>query len=233
MTTTTEKYACPPDHGHGVNNTCRTRHGCRCEDCTRAHREHARAVRRAKAYGRWEPSLIPARGAQRRLQALVRQGWSQTRLGVELGWAQQRVNQVLACQRVTRDVHAQIDRLFRRLWDKEPACNTKWDVAAVRRAKAYAEVRGWARPLDWDDIDNDDAPAEIERVADDDAVNRAIHGDDVTLTPKQRREAVEVLHGYGLNDLEIAARIHCSDRTVLRIRLHELGLTANVNPRAA
>ncbi|WIA96439.1 helix-turn-helix domain-containing protein [Curtobacterium sp. MCBA15_004] len=229
-TTTTERYTCPPDHGHGQKNTCRTKHGCRCDDCRLAHREYSRTVRRAKAYGRYESNLIPAVGAQRRLQALVRQGWSQKRLGVHLGWAQQRVNQVLACQRVTKDVHQQIDRLFRDLWDKEPPRTTKWELAAYHRAIRFAEQRRWPRPLDWDDIDHDAGPAAVERANDDldeSNVDLAVTGVTVPLTPAEKRAAVAALHPQGLNDQEIAARIGCSDRTVLRIRKHQLGLPHN------
>lgn len=43
---------------------------------------------------------------------------------------------------------------------------------------------------------------------------------------RERREAIRVLHARGLSDSEIAARIGCADRTVLRNR-KILGLPAN------
>lgn len=230
MTTTTEaEHICPPDHKHGLTNTCRTNHRCRCDNCRAAHRAYSRQVRREKAYGRYEPSLISARGAHRRIQALARQGWSQKRQGDYLGWAQQRVGQVLASERITKGVHAQIAQMFASLWDKEPQPDTHWDRASVLRTRRDAAARGWPRPLDWDDIDDDDGPAVAESAGntiDDARVAIAITGATIRLTAAEKRAAVEALHPQGLNDKEIAARIHCSDRTVLRIRA-ELDLPHN------
>lgn len=179
-------------------------------------------------------AVIPARGARRRLQALVRQGWSQRRLARHLDMRYAQLGYILHnTPGITVRMHIRIARLFDELWDKIPPHQATGDLSAYNRSVNYGKAHGWHPPLAWDDIDLDDGPATVEHVTDDDALNRAINGEDVTITPKQRREAVEVLHGYGLNDLEIAARLHCSDRTVLRIRLHELGLTANAHPRAA
>jgi len=234
--TDTAVRICPPDHKHGQSNTCRSNHHCQCEECRAAHREYARKVRREKAYGRYESSLISARGAHRRIQALARQGWSQKRLGDRLGWAQQRVNQVLAGRLITKAVHARIDELFRELWDKTPEAVSKWDLASISRTRAKAAAAGWPRPLDWDDIDNDEAPAHVSRSNDDvdhTAVELAVGGTVVRLTPAERRAAVRILHGHGLTDPDIATRLACSDRTVLRIRHGELHLPANTETSAA
>lgn len=233
MTTTDIGHVCPPDHKHSAAGTCYNQHGCRCHDCTTTRAAAQRARRREKAYGRYQPRHLPALGAQRRLQALIRQGWSQKKLARHLDIPPQRMQQLLTEERITRVWHDRIDQLFGQLWDKVPAHTEHRDLLAYNRTVRYATARGWARPLDWDDIDHDDGPATVEHTADDDAVNRAIDGDDVTLTPQQRVDAVTILHGYGLNDLEIAARLRCSERTVLRIRHTKLGLTANAHPRAA
>jgi hypothetical protein len=181
-----------------------------------------------------DEAVIPARGARRRLQALIRLGWSQRRLARHLEMSYGQLGFILHdTPGITVRMHHRIDGLFADLWDKIPPHQSTGDLSAYNRSVNYAKARGWHPPLAWDDIDLDDGPATVDRVPDDDAVNRAIDGDDVTLTPQQRRTAVETLHRYGLNDQEIAARLHCSDRTVLRIRHSELGLTANAHPRAA
>lgn len=179
-------------------------------------------------------AVVPARGARRRLQALVRQGWSQARLADHLGMSRKQLGfMLLHTPGITVRMHEHVAAVYDELWDKTPPHVEHYALIAYRRSISHAAARGWASPLAWDDIDLDDGPAPIAHTADEDAVNRAVEGDDVTLTPPQRRIAVKTLHGYGLNDLEIAARLRCSDRTVLRIRLHELGLRANAHPRAA
>lgn len=179
-------------------------------------------------------AVIPARGVRRRLQALIRHGWSQRKLAARLDMAPAQFAKLLHhTPGVTKAMHERIAALFDELWDKKPPRSTHRDLIAHNRAMNLAIANNWHPALAWDDIDLDDGPATIDNLPDDDAVNRAIVGDDVTLTPQQRRTAVETLHGYGLNDQEIAARLRCSDRTVLRIRHTELGLTANAHPRAA
>ncbi len=53
-----------------------------------------------------------------------------------------------------------------------------------------------------------------------------------TLTPTQRRQAVQVLHDRGLTADQIAHRTGLTDRSVARIR-HELGLTKPRNTEEA
>lgn len=238
MTTTTSRHVCPPDHKHGASSTCYNHHRCRCAACTEARGNTQRAIRRAKAYGRYESSHVPALGAQRRLQALVRQGWSQAKLGKKLGIPPQHVRRILVEDRITRVWHDRIAALFAQLWHQVPPHTRQHDLIAYNRAVRYATARGWPRPLDWDDIDNDAGPARVERANDDvdqSAIELAIAGELVDLTPAERRIAVRRLHADGQNDQEIAALIGCADRTVFRIR-HELGLHHNDtvhNPRTA
>lgn len=60
----------------------------------------------------------------------------------------------------------------------------------------------------------------VQRVLD------ADHSDGITLTTGEKKEAIRTLHGMGMCDRPIAARIHTDERTVLRIR-QELGLSHN------
>lgn len=231
--TDSEKHICPPDHQHGRTQTCRTTHACRCPDCLSAARIRQRQIRRAKAYGRWQPAHVSPVGTQRRLQALVHRGWSQAKLAEHLGITPQRMPQIFNTTTVARTTADKVDQLFRELWHREPPQADRKDRLAYERAKRHARRRGWAGPLDWDDIDNDAGPVRRDPTRsgiDETAVELAVAGTRVHLTISERREAVRILHGYGLTDPDMAKRLELSDRTILRIRLHELHLPANDSP---
>ncbi|WP_336642313.1 hypothetical protein [Microbacterium sp. MMO-56] len=175
---------------------------------------------------------IPARGAHRRLQALVARGWSQSKLSDRLGQGRGNFGLMMNRDHVTADLHRRVAQLFDELWDQLPP-NEEWrDKIAYSRTIAYATQRRWLPPLAWDDIDNDiEPPVAVEETdeegvdVDEMAVELAISGDRVRLTPAERRECVRRLHASRWSDGRIAETIHCADRTVLRIR-EELGLEA-------
>ncbi|MGW8430912.1 hypothetical protein ACWGJ9_07280 [Curtobacterium citreum] len=178
-------------------------------------------------------TTVPARGARRRLQALMYQGWTQPALAARLGVSKKRVSFIAtATPGVTKSTHERIAALFDELWDKRPPQNTEHDRTQSLRTRHHAIAAGWVSPLAWDDIDLDDAPALAERGKDDvdeSAVDLALTGTPVRLTQAERREAVRTLHAAGLTDPTIAARLGCSDRTVLRDR-DAMGLPYNDNP---
>lgn len=171
---------------------------------------------------------IPARGTHRRLQALVARGWSQSKLADRLGVERGNFGTMMSREHVTADLHRRAERLFEELWDQLPP-NEEWrDKIAYTRTVAYAKQRRWLPPLAWDDIDNDVEPpvADDEKVGVDEmAVELAIIGERVRLTPAERRECVTRLHAARWSDGRIAETIHCAEKTVGRIR-DELGLTA-------
>ncbi|MEK6310113.1 MAG: helix-turn-helix domain-containing protein [Curtobacterium sp.] len=175
-------------------------------------------------------AVIPARGVQRRLQALIRNGWSQRKLAARLDMAPAQFGKLLhRTPGVTKAMHERIAALFIELWDKKPPRTAHRDLIAYNRAVKLAIENGWQPALAWDDIDLDDGPARVERShddIDDSAVELAIAGEAVSLTPAERRIALRRLHADGLTDPEIAAQLGCSDRTVLRIR-QELELPHN------
>jgi hypothetical protein len=177
-----------------------------------------------------DAALVSSRGTQRRIQALAVQGWSQLEVSRRLGMDRSNANKILAADHVTALTHRRVADLFDVLWDKTPPQHTAEQAASVQRIRERAKRRGWQPALAWDDIDLDAGPARVERAnddVDDSAVELAIAGEGVDLTPAERRIAVRRLHADGLTDPEIAARLHCSDRTVLRIRFHEFGLPHN------
>lgn len=171
---------------------------------------------------------IPARGTHRRLQALVARGWSQSKLADRLGMERGNFGRMMSCDHVTADVHRRAERLFDEFWDQMPP-NEEWrDKIAYTRTLAYAKQRRWLPPLAWDDIDNDVEPPvaeDYEVGIDEMAVELAIAGERVRLTPAERRECVTRLHAARWSDGRIADTIHCAEKTVGRIR-DELGLAA-------
>ena len=62
--------------------------GCRCPVCSQANRDYQDRRSRAIAYGQWDV-LSDATGTRRRLQALMRCGWSLGLLSARLGQSRQ------------------------------------------------------------------------------------------------------------------------------------------------
>jgi hypothetical protein len=172
---------------------------------------------------------LPARGVQRRIQALVARGWSMSKLGDRLGIDPGNFGVMMTQGQVTVRRHRQVAALYEELWDLLPPHEEWRDKIAYTRALNHAAKRRWLPPLAWDDIDNDvEPPVPDEEAGVDEArVYLATTGDRVRLTIEERREAVRVLHAARLSDAVIGERLGINARTVLRIR-QELGLAAAV-----
>jgi hypothetical protein len=181
---------------------------------------------------------VPALGTHRRLQALVHHGWSQLELSRRLHMATNEVNRILGEPHVTGRTHRSVAAFYDEMWDVMPPRDTPAQRTSYTKTRDLARRKGWHPALAWDDIDLDDAPALPERsddTVDDTAVELALTGSRVSLTPAERRAAVKTLHSHGLTDVDIAKRLDCADRTVLRIR-QELDLPSNddvYNPHPA
>ncbi|MFE2772271.1 sigma-70 family RNA polymerase sigma factor [Microbacterium resistens] len=170
---------------------------------------------------------IPARGTQRRLQALVARGWSLSKLAERIEVDPTNIGAMMTRDRVTVSMHRKVAALYDELWDQLPP-RTAWrDSIAYSRAIGYARQRRWLPPLAWDDIDNDPEPPVAEETdgIDEVAVELALQGERPRLTSAERRECVRRLHSDRWSDARIAEQLGCADRTVLRIR-GELGLDA-------
>lgn len=234
-----ERRVCPPDHKHGENLTCYTSHACRCDDCLNAHAEHQFWRRHMIVAGRTDvfDRLVPSAGVQRRVQALMRIGYSQSRLALMLGTSQTTVSAWMVRDQVRTSTHEAVAALYERLQDRPATATTKPERMSVHRTLALAARRGYARPIDWDDIDADDAPHFPDHESakrdqfdvDDVAVQLAVDGVRVDLTVAERREVVRILNQAGHDDHMIAEHARCSVRQVLRIR-GALGLPAAVGP---
>lgn len=217
---------CPPTHKHGENGTCYSGHGCRCDDCKQGRAEYQFWWEHMRAAGR--AFVVDATGTRRRLQALAALGWSARAIGDRFGRGDGIVHRWMTrSATVTRATAVMVDAWFTELAMTKPALDTVHDRYSVGRARAHAARRGWVPPLAWDDIDNDPAPARTddEETVDEIAVELAITGVAVRLTPAERRECVRRLHRERWSDGRIAETIRCADKTVERIRA-ELGLVA-------
>jgi len=168
---------------------------------------------------------VPARSTHRRVQALVARGWSIARLGRELDWSEGNFQGMMRREFVGAATHRAVVDLYERLWNVEPPRETASEKAAYSRSVAYAKRRRWLPPLAWDDIDLDVEPPTPgdEDGIDEMAVELAIAGERVRLTPLERRDAVRRLHESKWSAGLIAETLHCSTKTVDRIR-GELGL---------
>lgn len=171
---------------------------------------------------------IPSRGAHRRLQALVARGWSLKKLAALIGASPSNMSSLMKRDRVTVATHLAVAAVYDELWDVTPPKDEWRDSIAYSRSLSHAQARRWLPPMAWDDIDNDPEPPVPDDNGDEldeTAVELAVAGERVRLTPAERREAVARLHAQHYSDQRIAETLNCADKTVLRIR-QELGLEA-------
>ncbi|MHC9046781.1 hypothetical protein ACYX8G_19525 [Microbacterium saperdae] len=175
-----------------------------------------------------QPLIIPALGTQRRIQALMTLGWSMTAIAGQFGDRRGNVRRILETTTISRRFATKIADAYDELSMKIPYGTDRHSRSMIARTRAYAARRRWLPPLAWDDIDTDTEPAATERSSDVDevAVRLATEGHLVRLTPAERRACVEILHAKSYSDALIAETIHCTSKTVERIR-DELNLPAH------
>lgn len=138
----------------------------------RAGRGPARRIRRDTAARLLAVTAVPvadgayvnAAGTQRRLQALVTLGWSQSELARQLGMFPTNFTIMLSRDLVTARRARAARALYEELWDQLPAPQTRTQRSGVTRARRHAAAQGWLPPAAWDDdlIDLPDAELEAE-----------------------------------------------------------------------
>lgn len=225
---------CPPDHRHAEALTCYYDHFCSCQPCRDHALARARARYRAHVDGTWVDPLIPAIGTHRRIQALQFSGWSLQMQGDTLGVSMQSIQSILRRPRIGRAVADHVAQMYSALWDQTPPGRTPAERSARSRTRLRARRLGYAGALAWDDDTIDDPEAKPEGMIsgpehiavdqlDDVAVDLAVSGHRVRLSPAERRVVVRILHARVMSDSRIAKYADCDIRTVTRIR-DELGL---------
>jgi hypothetical protein len=172
----------PPQRRSHYNRGC-THHLCReaFNDYQRDRRERLRTglavVRRTPraetpdlspaeppAPARLAGIRVPALGATRRIQGLMRIGHSPvaialaSQVGVDSVWWLA-LGKLDTVDEVT---HRIIDKAFRRLRQEQPEPRVKTAEAGQKitaLSRELATEHGWVGPFDWDDIDNDTTPS--------------------------------------------------------------------------
>lgn len=175
-------------------------------------------------------ALVPALGAQRRLQALTACGWTLSAMAEHTGRRYQLFARVLRSPRTTAGTDRMIRAMYEELWDAAPPADSPERADAARRAQARARARRWPRPLEWDDIDTDPKPSRphVRGLGEPDlvAVELVCAGEPIGrhLTPAEVRLAVPILYRRRFSDALIGHYLGIDERTVLRVRYNELHL---------
>jgi len=116
------------------------------------------ATQRLTPSARSPRGLTDATGTRRRLQALLRLGWSVDRLAADLGRTSRRLERTLTCQQVTVATAQRVSDVYEQLGSHPPAEDIRTRRAAADATREWAISAGWLAPLAWDDIDNDPDP---------------------------------------------------------------------------
>jgi DNA-binding CsgD family transcriptional regulator len=186
----------------------------RCRLCLDAQADWQRHYR-TRLYLAGGPMLIDATGTRRRVQALMRIGWTADLMAAELGVTGAAVRAWTTTAKVRRSTAARVAALYDRWWN-QPGPSV--------RTRSRARAAGWAPPLAWDDDRIDDRRARpnwgarLPTAFDEIAVQRALHGDAVHLRPVERAEAVRRLTAAGRSAADIAALLGTTKRSVVRHR---------------
>jgi len=172
---------------------------------------------------------VIAKGATRRLQALIAAGWTVADIASWLSTSTDWVEVVLTGRTRTLTVraHQRVATMFTARWMRTPKSKNPDSVARARR-------EGYKSALAWDDIDFDLAPAtgsDRRGVADDTlidetAVTMSLRGEKVRLSTAERRLVIIALHAQGMTDNGMSEHTGVPLTTVWNTRT-ALGLEPN------
>lgn len=163
-------------------------------------------------------------GSRRRLQSLIRQGWTFTAMAAHSGVCHGSLKHVLDYPRITASMARKVRALYDDLWDRVP------EDAGIRpwiadRNRAYGERQGWPTSLAWDDDTIDDPATEPQLDADppapapsgQGAADRWLMGESVVLGEADRRLVVAYLMEWSPRTVEsIAAQLELPAGSVSR-----------------
>lgn len=193
-----EKRDCPHGgrHRHGTVAAYNADR-CGCGPCRTARaKQNSDYRKRAYLHGR---TLVDATGTRRRVQALMRLGWTTRALAPHCGWrSAEAVQRLITVTKVTRATAAKVARVYDAL---------SMVLGPSQRVAAYAERAGWPAPLCWDDGAIDDPAA---------APYSCREERSSTARRLARVEDYHDLRGMGLSDADIARRWGISDEGMER-----------------
>ncbi len=168
---------------HGTN--ARYNAGCRQHCCKHAHMIYAKRAN----LGHFGHHINPT-GTHRRIHALIAIGYALTDISVALGKSPTWCNAILTHNAVHTNTAQDVADLYNR-WHMTIPQGWKAD-----RQRRIAAKRGWPPPLAWDDIDNDEAPADSsfdESIVDEVKVQRVLAGHKQACT---KAEKIAVLNAW-------------------------------------
>ena len=109
-----------------------------------------------------DAQVVPARTAQRRIQALYAIGFNALQIAERAKLsASNEVPRILSASRITKRVDEQIAEAYDAMSMKPPTPSNRYEKAAITRAKNLARERGWHPPLAWDDIALQEEPPAV------------------------------------------------------------------------
>lgn len=152
-------------------------------------------------------TLVAARGAHRRIQALMCLGYSLKYQAEYIGWTGGNFVQVLNRQRIDAATFKKIADMFADLEMTRRVETDHQGRSAVTRALNFAKKHKFVPPAAWDNIDLDDAPAqpEVDKAYVDEAkFDLVITGQKVELTKAEKVAAANFFRarGMSLNDID-------------------------------
>ena len=219
-----ELVGCSQNHVRAIHDGFRMRRGVR-EVITSVSEVHARRILAIKPEQRFcgRMDRLDSRGASRRLQALFAVGWGGRYLAERVGTSMSYLNSTAAGRSsITPERDWRIRVLYAELWNQTPPQRTRQEKVAYGRAVEAARRNGWVGPLGWDDIDNDDEPANApdhnEEVVDEVKILLAMEGRTVVLNPDERVETVRRLTLQELNDTQIGNLLGMTPAGIFKIR---------------
>ena len=106
-------------------------------------------------------ALIPSIGAQRRVQALVWNGWAMRKLAIMAGMEPGNLNRLMERDQCSVVSFLKIRALYDRLWNTQPKVERPYDNSSIARARNLARRKGWVSAWAWDDIDDPDETPDI------------------------------------------------------------------------
>jgi transcriptional regulator with XRE-family HTH domain len=165
-------------------------------------------------------AVIDGADTARRLQALVANGWSMSKLALRLGWSPGNLNPSIKGDRgVTVALAKAVHALYVELADQQPPTESHHDKVAASRARGYAAARGWLPPLRINGrlvVGRPlPSPQDLEEPAaftdfggyDEAAVTRRLDGDrGVSINKADRIEVVRRARAWGWTFLDIERR---------------------------
>lgn len=222
-----------------------------CKGSGQRVRPPARRVRKETAekllavtFGHASRTTVDQSDTARRLQALMANGWSGSKLGERLGIQRSNMTPLIHGRReVYADTARAVYELYLELAHQAPPETEHRDKIAASRARRYAASLGWAPPLRVGGrlFTGEALPDPMDRLEaevvdlgapayDEAAVLRRMDGDrEVKLGTAERLEVVARLHKQGLMDRDLAELTGIHRDQVARDR-QALGLKANANP---